>query len=135
MVRRELRCRSCPTAARSSFLTRERPASRGRQRGRRERGLVGRLWYRGHSVELAEREQAPRLLDAGSRSGSGAVYSTLTRARSRARRPVIMAKRRAEAPQGKDVLDELLKAAAKKSDLDCDKELLVRAAWRHHLRA
>ena len=39
-----------------------------------------------------------------------------------------MAKRKAKAPQGKDVLDELLKAAAMKSDLDRDKELLVRAA-------
>jgi hypothetical protein len=39
-----------------------------------------------------------------------------------------MAKRRPEAPQGKDVLDDLLKAAAKKNDLDGDKELLVRAA-------
>jgi hypothetical protein len=41
---------------------------------------------------------------------------------------MIMAKRKAEAPKGKDVLDELLKVAARKNDLDRDKELLVRAA-------
>jgi len=38
-----------------------------------------------------------------------------------------MAKRKSKA-HGKDVLDDLLKAAARKSDLDRDKELLVRAA-------
>ena len=39
-----------------------------------------------------------------------------------------MAKRKSKASQGKDVLDDLLKAAARKSDLDRDEELLVRAA-------
>ena len=39
-----------------------------------------------------------------------------------------MAKRKSKASHGKDVLDDLLKAAARKSDLDRDKELLVRAA-------
>ena len=39
-----------------------------------------------------------------------------------------MAKRKPKAPQSKDVLDELLMAAASKSDLDPDKALLVRAA-------
>jgi hypothetical protein len=39
-----------------------------------------------------------------------------------------MAKRKSKASQGKDVLDDLLKAAARKSDLDRDKELLLRAA-------
>jgi hypothetical protein len=37
-----------------------------------------------------------------------------------------MAKRKSKASHAKDVLDELLKAAARKSDLDDDKELLVR---------
>jgi hypothetical protein len=39
-----------------------------------------------------------------------------------------MAKRRSKASHGKDVLDDLLKVAARKSDLDRDKELLLRAA-------
>ena len=39
-----------------------------------------------------------------------------------------MATRKPKVSQGKDVLDDLLKAAARKSDLDRDKELLVRAA-------
>jgi hypothetical protein len=41
---------------------------------------------------------------------------------------VTMAKRKSQASHGKDVLDDLLKAAAGKSDLDDGKELLVRAA-------
>ena len=39
-----------------------------------------------------------------------------------------MAKRELKASHGNDVLDDLLKAAARKNDLDDDKELLVRAA-------
>jgi hypothetical protein len=39
-----------------------------------------------------------------------------------------MAKRKSKASHGNDVLDDLLKAAARKNDLDDDKELLVRAA-------
>ena len=39
-----------------------------------------------------------------------------------------MAKRKSKASQGKDVLDELLKAAARKNDFDDDKKLLLRAA-------
>ena len=39
-----------------------------------------------------------------------------------------MATRKPKASHGKDVLDDLLKVAARKSDLDRDKELLVRAA-------
>jgi hypothetical protein len=39
-----------------------------------------------------------------------------------------MAKRESKASHGNDVLDDLLKAAARKNDLDDDKELLVRAA-------
>ena len=39
-----------------------------------------------------------------------------------------MATRKSKASPVKDVLDDLLKAAARKSDLDRDKELLVRAA-------
>ena len=39
-----------------------------------------------------------------------------------------MAKRKSKASHGKDVLDELLKAAARKNDFDDDKNLLVRAA-------
>ena len=39
-----------------------------------------------------------------------------------------MAKRTSKASHGNDVLDDLLKAAARKNDLDDDKELLVRAA-------
>ena len=38
-----------------------------------------------------------------------------------------MAKRESKASHGNDVLDDLLKAAARKNDLDDDKELLVRA--------
>jgi hypothetical protein len=41
---------------------------------------------------------------------------------------VTMAKRKSKASHGNDVLDDLLKAAARKNDLDDDKELLVRAA-------
>ena len=39
-----------------------------------------------------------------------------------------MAKRKSKASHGKDVLDELLKAAARKNDFDDDKKLLLRAA-------
>ena len=39
-----------------------------------------------------------------------------------------MAKRKSKASHGNDVLDDLLKAAARKNDLDDDKELMVRAA-------
>jgi uncharacterized protein YgfB (UPF0149 family) len=39
-----------------------------------------------------------------------------------------MAKRKSKASHGNDVLDDLLKVAARKNDLDDDKELLVRAA-------
>jgi hypothetical protein len=39
-----------------------------------------------------------------------------------------MAKRESKVSHGNDVLDDLLKAAARKNDLDDDKELLVRAA-------
>ena len=39
-----------------------------------------------------------------------------------------MAKRKSKASHGKDVLDEMLKAAARKNDFDDDKKLLLRAA-------